>query len=160
MFSKKRGKEFWFHVDNSATVVLKFPSRVSVEAAHELKKIGDAVRDEAHELEKIRDALRREGRSGGRKGGRKCGRRGGRKSTWDDLNDVRLDGPLCVNPPSTGFKRVYVKRVIFLLEELTEIAKRCNNRMVRRPEPQPPPPLASLLSGSLPISRVRFACCE
>jgi hypothetical protein len=42
--------------------------------------------------------------------------------------------------------------VIFLLEELKEIAKRCNNLMVRRPEQQPPPPLASLLSGSLAVS--------
>ena len=119
-FSKETAEEFWLK---------EFWLR-GYDSTTAVLKFPRVSHEEAYELEKIGNVVRREEESG-----------------WGDLDDVSLDGSLCFNHPSTGFNSVHVKRALFRLEELEEIAERFNNLMVRRRAP--PPPLASLLSGSL-----------
>ena len=129
-FSNETAELFWLDAGNGTTVVLESPS-----ASHAPKGREEGRREELVDIWEI-----------------------GRKEAGLDSadRDVRLEGRLCFNSPSTGFKPgVHVERVLSDPEELKETVERCDDEMVRR-SPPPPQPLASLVLAL----GFRFARCE
>ena len=119
-FSNETAEQFWLDARNNTTAVLTSPS-----ASHAPKGRQEGRREELVDIWEI-----------------------GRKEAGLDSadRDVRLEGRLCFNPPSTGLKPgVHVERVLSDPEELEETAERRDDEMVRRSPP--PQPLASLVLG-------------